>query len=99
MRRVNSMRFELDKQKRDELLEYIKTQPLPPRHRELIEMLFASYTQLIDLLKDENVTMDQLQKLLGPAPRKTAEAMTDRETAESGPPPASGDDDDGSESS
>ena len=93
------MEFELDKRKRDELLEYFKAQPVPPRRLKLMEMLFDSYTQLIDLLSDENVTMDQLQKLLGPAPRKTAEAMTDRETAESGPPPASGDDDDGSESS
>lgn len=99
MKRVNGMKFELDKQKRDELLEYFKTQPLPPRHRKLIEKLFASYTQLIDLLKDENVTMDQLQELLGPATRETAEAITERETEESGPPSVSRDDDDGTESS
>jgi hypothetical protein len=93
------MEFELDKRKRDELLEYFKTQPLPPRRLELIEMLFDSYTQLIDLLSDENVTMDQLQALLAPADRKTVEAMTDSETAKAGPPPAPGDDDDGTESS
>jgi hypothetical protein len=62
-------------------------------------MLFDSYTERIDLLRDENATMDQLQALLAPADRKTDEVMTDSETAESGPPPASRDDDDGTESS
>ena len=98
MKRATRRSIELDKNKLDELLQRIETRQFHPGDHELIEMLFTSHTQLINSLKDEDTTMDQLQELLAAANTKMTKAMTASET-ESETPPVPCDDDGGTESS
>ena len=100
MKRTEPRSIELDKNLLDGLRQRVETRQLHPGDRELIKMVFESYTQLIDSLKDENVTMDQVQELLAAGKNKMAEAMTESEAVESETPPTPlDDDDDGTESS
>ena len=98
MKRANRRNITLHKHKLDELLQRIETRQFRPGDHELIEMLFASYSQLIHSLKDEKTTMDQLRKLLAAVDTEMTEAMTDSET-EPATPPVPLDDDGGTESS
>ena len=101
MKRASRRNIALDKQKMDKLRQRIETRQLHPGDRELIKMVCESYTQLIHSLKDENVTMEQVQELLAAGKRKMAQALTESETTESETLSArlDDDDDDGTESS
>lgn len=82
MKHAEPRSIELDKNMLEQLRQRVETRQLQPGDRELIKAVFESYKQLIDSLKDENVTMDQVQELLAAGKRKIAEAMTDREAGQ-----------------
>ena len=94
MKRAEPRSIELDKNTLDQLRQRVETRQLHPGDRELIKMVCESYTQLIHSLKDENVTMEQVQELLAADKRKMAKTLTESETTESETLPARLDDDD-----